>query len=45
MLFLLEGLVAVFRSAVKAAIVALEVPVQLALADELLVGANRTLEL
>ena len=45
MLFLLEGLVTVFKSAVKVAIVALEVPVQLALADELLVDADMTLEL
>ena len=44
-LLLLERLVTTFKSAHELALMALEVPVKLALADELLVGANRTLEL
>ena len=44
-LLLLERLVTAFESAHELALMALEVPVKLALADELLVGANRTLEL
>ena len=43
-LLLLERLVAAFKGALKLALVALEVPVQLALADELLVQADWALE-
>ena len=45
MLLLLERFVAAFKGALELSLVALEVPVQLALADELLVGAYGTLEL
>lgn len=45
MLLLLEGFIAAFEGALELTLVALEMPVQLALADELLVEANRTLEL
>ena len=45
MLLLLEGFVAAFEGAPELTLVALKMPVQLALADELLVEANRTLEL
>jgi hypothetical protein len=44
-LLLLERFVAAFKGALELALVALEVPVQLALADELLVEANRALKL
>ena len=44
-LLLLEGFVAAFEGALELTLVALKMPVQLALADELLVEANRTLEL
>ena len=45
MLLLLERLVAPLEGALELALVALEVPVQLALTDELLIGAYGTLEL
>ena len=45
MLLLLERFVAAFEGALELAFVALKVPVQLALADELLVDANGALEL
>ena len=45
MLLLLESFVAAFEGALKLSLMALKMPVQLALADELLVEANRTLEL
>ena len=42
---MLEGFVAALEGALELSLMALEVPVQLALADELLVEANGTLEL
>jgi hypothetical protein len=44
-LLLLEGLVTPFKGALKLALVALEVPIQLALADKLSVQTNRALKL
>ena len=43
-LLLLEGLVTALEGALELALVALEVPVQLALADELAIQADGTLE-
>ena len=45
MLLLLERFVAAFKGALELTLVALKVPVQLALTDELLIGAYGTLEL
>ena len=45
MLLLLERFVAAFKGALELALVALKVPVQLALTDELLVDAYGTLKL
>ena len=44
-LFLFKGLVTAWRCALESSTMALEVPVQLALADKLLVDADRALEL
>ena len=44
-LLLLERLVAALEVALELPLVAFEVPVQLALADELAIDADRTLEL
>lgn len=45
MLLLLEGFVAALEGALELSLMALEVPVQLALADELLVDTDVALEL
>ena len=45
MLLLLECLVAAFKRAVELSLVALEMPVKLALRNELAIEAYRTLEL
>ena len=44
-LFLFEGLVTAGRSALESSSMALEVPVELILADELLIDTDRALEL